>query len=143
VRGEQDRRTERAQVPHELPRLAPRRRVEARRRLVQEQQLRVPRDGECEVESAALAAGQPPRALSEQVVQADERRRLLDRKRVRVGRAVQLDRLADVGLVEIANDNGRLRGHASEDARGRTGSRSAGRWIGWTHGRADRAIVTA
>ena len=58
VRGEQDRRAELAQARDQLPGLAARGRVEARGRLVEEDQLRVARDAEGEVQAPALAAGQ-------------------------------------------------------------------------------------
>ena len=58
VRGQQDRLAEAAQVGDRLPRLAPRGRVEAGRRLVEEDQLGVADQAEREVQAPPLAAGE-------------------------------------------------------------------------------------
>ena len=72
VRRQQHGRPARAQLADELPRLAPGRRVEAGRRLVEEQQRRGADDAERQVEASALAARQVPDALVELRRQADE-----------------------------------------------------------------------
>ncbi len=58
VRGQQDGRALRLQRADEVPELAPGLRVEAGRRLVEEQQLRTADDAQRDVEAAALTAGQ-------------------------------------------------------------------------------------
>ena len=58
VRRQQDRGTEVAQALDELPGAAPRRGVEAGRRLVEEEQVGVADDAEREVEAAPLPAGE-------------------------------------------------------------------------------------
>ena len=100
VRGEQDRGAALAQAADQLPRLAARGRVEAGRRLVEEQQVGVAGDAEREVEAAALAAGQRRGTRVGAVVEPDELEHLVDRARVRIGGGVELDRLAhgEVGV---------------------------------------------
>src|SRR5690606_20486944 len=58
VRGEQDARALVAEAADELPELAPRLGVEARGRLVEEEQLGAPDDAEGDVDAALLAAGE-------------------------------------------------------------------------------------
>jgi hypothetical protein len=94
VGGEEDRLAELAEPLDQLPRLAARRGVEAGGRLVEEDQLGVAADPERDVEPAALAAGQRVGAGVRAVAEADEVEDLVRRARVRVGRAVELDRLA-------------------------------------------------
>ena len=70
VRGEQDRLPERAQVGDRLPRLAPRGRVEAGRRLVEEDQVGVADQAQREVEPPPLAAGEVGGAVLGAVLRA-------------------------------------------------------------------------
>lgn len=58
VRGQHDRRPLVAQVAYQLPCATPGTGVEARRRLVQEQQARRVQDAERQVQAALLASGQ-------------------------------------------------------------------------------------
>ena len=78
VRGEQDRLAERAQVANRLPGRPPRAGVEARRRLVEEDQLGIADQAEPEVEPALLAARQAARAGVLLLLQADELDHLVD-----------------------------------------------------------------
>ena len=122
VRRQQHRRALGAQLAHELPRLAPGRRVEAGRRLVEEQQRRLADDAEGEVEAASLAARQVARPAgraaasrpTSSTTSATGRRR-------RVARAVDRHRLADRQLVL---DAGRLQDDA--DAVAEVASGAAG-----------------
>ena len=63
VRGEQDRLAEVAQRAHDVPGVAPRGGVEAGRRLVEEDQLRVADQRQREVQPPPLAAAERARAL--------------------------------------------------------------------------------
>ena len=74
VGGEHDRRAEGAQVLDDLPAPSPGFGVEARGRLVEEDQLRVAGEGEREVEAAPLAAGQPANDLVALGGELDDRR---------------------------------------------------------------------
>ena len=94
VRGQQDRLAERAQAGDQLPRVAPRGGIEARRRLVEEDQLRVAGDAEREVEPAPLAAGERVGARRRPSPRARPARSPRARRAGRVGGAVELDRLA-------------------------------------------------
>jgi hypothetical protein len=60
VGGEHDRFAKRAEVLDRRPAAAARLGVEAGRRLVEENQVRVAREGECQVQAAALPTGQAP-----------------------------------------------------------------------------------
>ena len=82
------------QAGDHLPRGAARRGIEARRRLVEEDQLGVADQRERDVEPAALAAGERGRALIGLRGQADERKRLIDVARRRVVAGVERDALA-------------------------------------------------
>ena len=95
VRGEQDRLAELAQAGDQLPRLAAGGRVEAGGRLVEEDQLGVAGDAEREVQPAALAAGERrPRGASPRSASPTSSSTSSAGARVRVGGAVELDRLA-------------------------------------------------
>ena len=56
MRRQEDGLAQVAKTPDDLPRRAARRRVETRRRLVQEDQLRIPDQRERDIESATLTA---------------------------------------------------------------------------------------
>ena len=100
VRREEDRLAEVAQAGDDRPGGAARRRIEARRRLVEEDQLGIADKREADVQAAALAARQAPRALVGLLLQAHERDDLRDRSWPRVVGRPQLERLAhrEVGL---------------------------------------------
>ena len=88
-----------AQLAHELPGVAPRRRVEARRRFVEEEQRRTPDDAERQVEPAPLTAGQgadPPVGLRRQVDELDDLGRVTT---AAVAGAIDVDGLGDGQLV--------------------------------------------
>src|SRR5207248_7038381 len=78
VRREQDRFAERAQVADRLPGGAARAGVEARRRLVEEDQLRIADERKREVESALLSARQRAHAGTGLLGEADELHALVD-----------------------------------------------------------------
>ena len=115
VRGQQHRRSGGAQVAHHVPGLAARRRVEARRGLVQEQQLRVAGEGDRHVEAALLAAGELAHALIALPAQPDELDDLVERAGVRIVAAVLLDRL---GHLEVGLDASGLQHDADPLAEG-------------------------
>ena len=105
VRRQKDGLTEGGEVPHDLPRLPSGGRVEAGRRFVEEEQVRVAGEGDGDVEAALLAARElqdPGVAL---LAQADETDDLADRAGVWVVAGVHPDRLGDG---EVAVDAGRL-----------------------------------
>src|SRR5581483_11633820 len=76
MRRQQNRLAQRAQVEDRVPGGAARARVEAGRRLVEEDQLRVADQREPEVEAPLLPAGQRSHARVALLVEADERRHL-------------------------------------------------------------------
>src|SRR6202012_5619054 len=90
--GEEDRLAERPQSRDHVPELAPRRWVEAGRRLVEEEELRVAAPGKADVESPLLAAGELARPFVGLLLQADQPDRLLDRARVAEVPGVQFER---------------------------------------------------
>ena len=77
------------------PRRAPGGRVEAGRRLVEEDELGVADEGQREVQAPQLPAGQPPRPLALLAQQAGELDDLVDVARIRVQPRPVLDDLAD------------------------------------------------
>ena len=80
VGGEQDRRALEVREPvHEVVELAPRVRVEAGGRLVEEQQLRPPDDPDRHVEAPALPAGERDDLLVGELGQADHLEQRVDR----------------------------------------------------------------
>src|SRR2546423_8719587 len=79
VSREHDRLAEAAEGAQRLPGLAARVRIEAGRRLVEEDQLRVADEGKAEVEAAALAAGEAPHELVALLAEADQLDHLVDR----------------------------------------------------------------
>ena len=81
VGGEDDRLAEVAQAGDRLPGLAPRRGVEAGRRLVEEEQLGVADQGHADVEATLLTARQLARAGLGLALQADQLDHLVDRAR--------------------------------------------------------------
>ena len=89
-----------------LPRLAPRRRVEARGRLVEEQQLGVADQRHRDVQAPLLTAGQLLGALVGLRPEPDAGDRVVDAERVREVAGEELERLADgeqagrLGLLE-------------------------------------------
>jgi hypothetical protein len=95
VRREQDRLAERLEVADQLPRAASGRGVEAGGGLVEEDQLRVAADADGEIEPAALAARQRPRALVALLPEANELDDLVGGARVGVRGGVELDHLAN------------------------------------------------
>src|SRR4051812_32131596 len=109
VRGEQDRLAQVLQRADDLPRVAPRRGIEARRRLVEEDQLRVADEGQGEVEPAPLAAGEGAHVGVRLLLQAGDRDDLLDVARVRVEVGEVLQRLA---RRDVAVHAGRLQDDA-------------------------------
>ena len=127
VGGEEDRLAELAQAGDQLPRLAAGGGVEARRGLVEEDQLGVAGDAEREVEPAALAAAEVLGAGVLTPGQADQVEHLLRVARVRVGGGVDLDRLLDRDrLVEARSPATRCRSGSGRRARawqGRTRAR--------------------
>ena len=84
-----------AQAADRLPGAAPRARVEAGRRLVEEDQLGVADQREPEVEPAALAAGEPAHAGVALLLQADELDHLVHRPRLAVVAGEQAQHLGD------------------------------------------------
>ena len=93
VGGQQHRLAQRRQVLDHLPGLMPGRRVESSRRFVQEQQVRVPGQGDRDVQPPLLAAGQlqyPAIALGRQAHEVDH---LIHRARMRIKPRVHRDRL--------------------------------------------------
>jgi hypothetical protein len=108
VRGEQDGLAEIAQRAHDLPGGAPRRRVEARRRLVEEDQLGVADERQREVQPAPLAARESARAAVGGLLQAGQLDRLLHAAGGGVEAREVLDRLAHgqvrVGAAALEHD---------------------------------------
>ena len=84
VRRQQHRLAERAQRADHLPRRAPRGRVEARRRLVEEDEIGVADERDAEVEPALLAAGERLHARVALLVEPDELDHLVDVARLLV-----------------------------------------------------------
>ena len=95
VRRQEDRLAEVAEVFDHVPGCSACRGIEAGGRLVEEDQFRVADQGEREVESAALAAGEARRLSVVLAFESDERDRLDDGARLAVVAGVQLERLAD------------------------------------------------
>jgi hypothetical protein len=77
VRGEEDALAKLTEVADRFPRLTPSRRVEARRRLVEEDELRVAHESERQIEPSQLAAGQRAHAHVGLLGQAHELHHLL------------------------------------------------------------------
>jgi hypothetical protein len=100
VRGEQDRLAQVLQRADDLPGVAARRGVEARRRLVEEDQLGIADQREREVEPAPLAARQRAHVRVGLLLQAGDRDDLLDvaRMRVEVGEVAQRLAWRDVAI---------------------------------------------
>src|SRR3954469_4529124 len=94
VRGQQDRLAQLAQRADRRPRVAARGGVEARRRLVEEDQLRVADQRQAEVQPPQLAARQLARLHRLLALQPDERDDLVDVARVRVHPREVRERLA-------------------------------------------------
>src|SRR4051795_591875 len=94
VRRQEHRLSEVLQRAHDVPRRAPRRRVEARRRLVEEDQLGVADEREREVEAAQLAAAQRARVRVGLVPQPREVEDLVNVARGGVEACPMGDRLA-------------------------------------------------
>ena len=90
VRREEDGLAERAQPVDHVPGGAARRRVEARRRLVEEDQLRVADQRERDVEPPPLPARELRRERVGLLVEPDERDRLVDVARLEVVAGVEL-----------------------------------------------------
>src|SRR5207244_7500773 len=100
MRGQEDRLAELAQVRDHLPCLTAGGRVESGRRLVEEQELRIPDQREPDVQPALLPAGKPPRPLIALIHKADELDRLVNGSRRLVVAGVELERLpnGELGL---------------------------------------------
>ena len=100
VRRQQHRRPGRGQQPDELPRLTTPRGVEARRGLVEEEEVRVADDPQAHIEPSLLAARQPLDAVVALLLQTDELDHLVDRTRVGVVAGIARQDLAHrvVGL---------------------------------------------
>src|SRR6202453_2285956 len=94
VGGEQDRRAQAGKPPYDLPGTAPRVRVEAGRRLVEEKDPGVPDDAEGEIQSPLLPAGQRLDLALFLAGEADEPDHLADIARIGVVARVAGDRLA-------------------------------------------------
>src|SRR3954469_600577 len=99
VRGQQDRLPQVAQRADRRPGVAARGGVEARRRLVEEDQLRVADQRQPEVEGPQLAAGQLARLGVVLALQPDQGDDLVGVAGVRVHAAEVLERLADADVV--------------------------------------------
>ena len=95
VRREEDGLAELAQAADHLPRGAARRGVEAGRRLVEEDQLRVADQRQRDVEPPPLSAGQRRGALVGLRGEVDQRERLVDLARSAVVAGVEREALAD------------------------------------------------
>src|SRR4051812_42781406 len=109
VRRQQDRLSQRAQRADRLPRRAPRRRVEAGGRLVEEDQLRVPDERQPEVQAAQLAARELAGLGALLALQPHERDDLVGIARRRVHAGEVHERLAHA---EVVVDAGLLEDHA-------------------------------
>jgi len=98
VRGQEDGLAKTAQRADRLPGAAPRAGVEAGRRLVEEDQLRVADQRETEIEPPALAAGEPPRTRVALLLEPDQLDHLVDGARMLVvpGELAQLLRDGEV-----------------------------------------------
>ena len=94
VGGQQHGLAEAAQLAHRVPRLPPRRGVEARRRLVEEDQLGVADQRQRQVQPPRLPAAQRPDPRVGLVLQPAERDDLVDVARARVQRGPVRERLA-------------------------------------------------
>jgi len=99
VRGEQNRAPRRLELLDELPDLPPRLRVESRRRLVEEEQLRIADDGARERQTLLLSAGQLPDARGPFLVKLDETDNLGHAAAARVEAAKESHRLFDGELL--------------------------------------------
>ena len=95
VGGEEDGLAEVAQGGDRLPGLAPRLRVEAGGRLVEEEQLRIADQRHADVEAALLPAGELAGARVRLALEADRVDHLLDRSRPAVVAGEQRERLGD------------------------------------------------
>src|SRR3954447_16542210 len=95
VRGQEDRLAEVLQRAHDVPRRAPRRRVEAGRRLVEEDQLGVADQREREGQAPQLAAAERPRVRAGLLGEARQRDHLVHVARGGVETGPMRDRLAD------------------------------------------------
>jgi hypothetical protein len=98
VGGEQDGLAERAQVLDRAPAAAARLGIETGRRLVEEDQVRVAREREGQVEAAALAAGEPAHLRVLVLVELDDAEQVAGGAGVGVVRAPAVDQLFDPGL---------------------------------------------
>ena len=116
VRGEDDRLAELAQPLDHLPSGAPRRRVEAGGRLVQEHELGVADECEGDVDAALLAARQPAAAAVAHLGQARQPQHLVERQRPLVVARVELD---DLGHGQLGLDARLLQDDAEPPAPGR------------------------
>jgi hypothetical protein len=94
VGREHDRRLQRAQSVDQAPCASSRRRVEARRRLVEEEQLGISGDAHREVEPAPLSTGERLHTCVTLRGKAHELDDLVDRAPAGIGRAVEVDHLA-------------------------------------------------
>ncbi len=95
MRGEEHGLAELLQVADHLPCIAPRRRIEARRRLVEEEQLGVSGEPDGHVEPTLLTAGQLANPCVSLLLQAHYLDDLVQRPRVRVVPAEPVDHFGD------------------------------------------------
>ena len=95
MRRQEDRLAELAQRPDRGPRLPAGGRIEAGRRLIEEDQVRVADEREREVEPPALAAGQGLRTSVSLLLKLDEPDHLIDTSTAGVVAAVHLDQFGD------------------------------------------------
>src|SRR4051794_27946051 len=96
--GEQDGLAQRLERADRLPGVAPRRRVEAGRGLVEEDQLGVADQGQGEVQATQLPAGEPAGGLAGLLLQAGQREDLVDVAGGRIERGEVLEGLADADV---------------------------------------------
>src|SRR4051795_2242397 len=94
VRRQHDGLSEVLERAHDVPRRAPRRRVEAGRRLVEEDELGIADEGEREIEPPQLAPAQRPRVCVGLLGQAGEPQDLVDVARTGIEARPVRDRLA-------------------------------------------------
>ena len=127
MRGQQHRLPEAGKVLHHLPGLAPCRGVEAGCGLVEEEQVRVPREGDRNVKPSLLAPRELEDAGVPLLLQPDDRDDLVDRSGGRIEACVHRNRL---GHREVAVNAGRLEHDA--DARLQLGTLST--WVDAEHG---------
>src|ERR1039458_3287658 len=113
VGGEQDGLAQLAHAAHDLPRVAPCRRVEAGGRLVEEHQLRVSDQREGEIETSLLPTRELLDAHARLLLQADQLDDVVGRERLRVVAAVEVDHLAHR---EVRLDGAFLQDHADPPA---------------------------